>query len=119
MTEHLASASFPASRTSARLPREKCSLLRLLERPESMLPRRVSSRAKIYRCTDPPLRPARQRTSHNVFSAATMLGAEVTEPEEHTYTEIVGRNPRARGRRTNRYRRIVAAYCLHDSDYQC
>ena len=81
--------------------------------------------ARIVQSEDLPValirRFDRRGNGHRVMyvSAAAMLAAEVTEPEEHTYTEIVGRNPRARGRRTNRYRRIVAAYCLHDSDYQC
>lgn len=52
-------------------------------------------------------------------SAATMLGVEVTEPEEHTYTEIVDAM-RVHGADAQAdIEELWAAYCLHDSDYEC
>jgi serine/threonine-protein kinase HipA len=51
--------------------------------------------ARIVQCEELPValirRFDRQNNGHRVMyvSAATMLGVEATEPEEHTYTEIV------------------------------
>ena len=51
--------------------------------------------ARIVKCEELPValirRFDRQSNGHRIMylSAATMLGVEVTEPEEHTYTEIV------------------------------
>jgi len=47
-----------------------------------------------------------------------MLGVEATEPEEHTYTEIVDAI-RVHGLTHKQISKIVAAYRLLDFDYEC